>query len=81
MFAADGSNRENSRTYRDHQIWATVAQLVPVPADPRSMFGYMKGTVKIDGDIVAPLEVEWNAVSRDKDQLYGAKKPKRLRNK
>jgi prevent-host-death family protein len=33
------------------------------PASPRkSIFGSMKGTVKILGDIVSPLDVEWNAL-------------------
>jgi prevent-host-death family protein len=40
-----------------------VAQLVPVPAAPRSLFGYMKDTVKIKGDIVAPTGEFWSAVS------------------
>lgn len=39
-----------------------VAVLRP-PAPPRkSIFGSMRGTVKILGDIVSPLDVEWNAL-------------------
>ena len=31
-----------------------VAQLVPMPAEQESLFGYMSGTVTIQGDVVAP---------------------------
>lgn len=58
-----------------------VAQLSPVPADPRSLFGYMKNTLKIAGDIVAPLDVEWSAVTGDEDRLYERTAKKRSRKK
>lgn len=48
-----------------------VAQLTPMPPPSRSLFGYMKDTVKIEGDIVAPVDVEWSALSGDEDRLYG----------
>ena len=47
-----------------------VAQLGPVPADTESLFGYMKGTMRITGDVMAPLDVEWSALSDDEDHLY-----------
>ncbi|HEV2443790.1 MAG TPA: type II toxin-antitoxin system prevent-host-death family antitoxin [Steroidobacteraceae bacterium] len=47
-----------------------VAQLAPVPADADSLFGYMKGTVRTNGDVMAPLDVEWSALSGDEDHLY-----------
>jgi prevent-host-death family protein len=38
-----------------------VAQLVPIP--PRkSLFGSMKGTGEILGDIISPIDVEWDAM-------------------
>lgn len=53
-----------------------VAQLAPVPADTDSLFGYMKGTTKIKGDVMAPLDVQWSALAGDEDHLYrGAKRP------
>jgi prevent-host-death family protein len=59
-----------------------VAQLAPVPPDPRSLFGYMKGTVKIVGDIVAPVESDWSALSGDEDHFYELPSPpKRARRK
>lgn len=58
-----------------------VAQLAPVPASPRSLFGYMKNTVKIEGDIMAPVDVEWSAVSGDEDRLYARPSKKRSRKK
>jgi prevent-host-death family protein len=47
-----------------------VAQLVPIPADTGSLFGYMSGTVTINGDVMAPLDVEWSALAGDEDHLY-----------
>jgi len=39
-----------------------VAKLVPVDeSEPRSILGYLQGTVEIVGDIVSPLEEEWEA--------------------
>lgn len=41
-----------------------VAKLVPVDeSEPRSILGYLQGTVEIVGDIVSPLEEEWEANS------------------
>jgi prevent-host-death family protein len=57
-----------------------VAQLVPVAADPASMFGYMKDTVIITGDIVKPIVEDWSAESSDEDHLLGpARKSRRTR--
>ena len=38
-----------------------VAVLAPVRAPRRSAFGYLKGRIEILGDIVAPIDVEWEA--------------------
>jgi prevent-host-death family protein len=46
-----------------------VAQLVPIPAQSRSLFGYMKNTVQIKGDVIAPVDEEWSALSGDEDHL------------
>ena len=58
-----------------------VAQLTPVPAEPKSLFGYMKHTMRIKGDVVAPTGELWNAVSDAEDHLYGAapRKPRARR--
>jgi prevent-host-death family protein len=53
-----------------------VAKLVPVEEEelPRSIFGCMKGTVTIHGDIISPIELDWHAergilyVGEDEDQ-------------
>lgn len=58
-----------------------VAQLAPVPADPRSMFGYMKNTVQIESDIVVSPDEQWSALSGDEDRLYGRVPAKRARRK
>ncbi len=46
-----------------------VAQLAPVPAEKNSLFGYMRDTLKIRGDVVAPIAEEWSASSGDEDHL------------
>lgn len=53
-----------------------VAQLVPVPAEPKSLFGYMKNTVTIKGDIVASSDESWSAVSGEDDPLVAAARRK-----
>jgi prevent-host-death family protein len=56
-----------------------VAQLVPVPAAARSMFGYMKNTVTIKGDVVAPTGESWGGDSGEQDFLFttAGMKPRR----
>ncbi len=36
-----------------------VAKLVPIEESEEDFFGCLKGTVTIQGDIVAPIDVEW----------------------
>ncbi len=36
-----------------------VAKLVPINEEPIDIFGRMAGTIKICGDIIGPLDVEW----------------------
>jgi antitoxin (DNA-binding transcriptional repressor) of toxin-antitoxin stability system len=55
-----------------------VAQLVPIPAQSRSLFGYMKNTVQIKGDVIAPVDEEWSALSGDENNLL-AVAPKKSR--
>lgn len=42
-----------------------IAKLVPYEKTPQSIFGYMKNTVTIKGDIVAPVEGNWDVLSED----------------
>ncbi len=58
-----------------------VAQLAPVSESPRSLFGYMKNTVRIQGDVVGPVDFEWSALSGDEDHLYRQTPVKRSRKK
>jgi prevent-host-death family protein len=39
-----------------------IAHLVPVPAKRQDIVGSMKGSVTILGDIISPLDVEWDAM-------------------
>lgn len=43
---------------------APLVRVVPV-IDPGAppLFGRLKGTMKITGDIVSPIDVEWNALA------------------
>jgi prevent-host-death family protein len=36
-----------------------IAKLVPISEEPIDLFGYMAGTIKICGDIISPIDVEW----------------------
>ncbi len=56
-----------------------VAQLVPMPARPRSLFGYMKNTLRIEGDVIASIEEQWSALSGDERHLFAAPKKPRAR--
>lgn len=38
-----------------------IAQLVPIEEESGSLFGKMKGTVQILGDIIAPIDEVWDA--------------------
>jgi prevent-host-death family protein len=38
-----------------------VAKLVPLDEQPESFIGSMQGTMEIVGDIVAPIDVKWEA--------------------
>jgi prevent-host-death family protein len=49
-----------------------VAQLAPVPGVRKSLFGYMKNTFKITGDVLGTADERWSAESGDEDHLYGA---------
>jgi len=51
------SRREIVITKRGHP----VARLVPVKKDIPSLFGRMKGTIEILGDIVGPTGEKWEA--------------------
>ena len=39
-----------------------MVQVIPMPAKQRDIVGSMKGTVTILGDIVSPLDIEWDAM-------------------
>jgi prevent-host-death family protein len=38
-----------------------VAKLVPVDGETADFYGCMKGSIKIVGDIMAPIDAEWEA--------------------
>jgi prevent-host-death family protein len=38
-----------------------VAQLGPCKTRPKTLFGIDKGSIKITGDIISPIDVEWEA--------------------
>lgn len=39
-----------------------VAELVPIRKKPKSLYGIDKGKIKILGDIISPIDVEWEAM-------------------
>ncbi|MBI4305982.1 MAG: type II toxin-antitoxin system Phd/YefM family antitoxin [Chloroflexi bacterium] len=38
-----------------------VAELIPARRKPKTLFGALKGSTKTKGDIIAPIDVHWNA--------------------
>ncbi len=55
-----------------------VVRVVPIVEEvPKSLFGYMKGTVTIHGNIIAPLDEVWSAESGDEDRLYAGLHPRK----
>ncbi len=40
-----------------------VAQLVPAVQKPKTLFGALEGSMTIVGDIISPIDVEWDALS------------------
>jgi len=57
-----------------------VAKLVPAtPAPRKPLFGCMAGTVTYEGDLLAPLDVEWEAEAENEPNLYPRKRQGRRR--
>ncbi|HXV64610.1 MAG TPA: type II toxin-antitoxin system prevent-host-death family antitoxin [Vicinamibacteria bacterium] len=38
-----------------------VAKLIPADTERKSIFGFARGSITIHGDIVEPIDVEWEA--------------------
>ncbi len=38
-----------------------IAKMVPITPKKFTAFGCMKGTIQINGDIISPIDVEWDA--------------------
>lgn len=47
-----------------------VARLAPVDMKPPSLFGCMKGSVTILGDIIEPIETGWEDTIKHWDELH-----------
>jgi prevent-host-death family protein len=55
-----------------------LAKLVPIEDEkPTRLFGYMKGTIQILGDIVNVPHDAWAAETGEEDDLYAATPPKK----
>ncbi len=39
-----------------------IAQLAPINRTPKTLFGALKGSMTIIGDIMSPIDVEWEAL-------------------
>jgi len=40
-----------------------ITQLIPARRRPETLFGALKGSASIDGDIVGPVDTRWDALS------------------
>ena len=38
-----------------------VAKLVPLEEEPVELFGFLKGSITVHGDVVEPVDVTWEA--------------------
>lgn len=38
------------------------ARLIPEVKRPKRLFGFMKGQIEIVGDIISPIDIEWEAM-------------------
>ena len=56
-----------------------IAKLVPTDAPKHEVFGCMAGTVTYEGDLLAPLDVVWEAEAETEPNLYPRKRPGRRR--
>jgi prevent-host-death family protein len=55
-----------------------LAKLMPIEDEtPARLFGYMKGTVEILGDIVNVPHDAWAAETGEEDELYATTPPKK----
>ncbi len=41
-----------------------IVRVVPVQSEKNEIFGFMKGKVKIVGDIESPIPVEWESMTK-----------------
>ena len=39
-----------------------VCQLVPYRPKPKTLYGTLRGSVRVTGDLIAPLDVAWEAL-------------------
>ena len=54
--------RETGREYIISKNGEPVSKLVPIKIKPQTLFGLHKGVVKSKGDIITPVNVEWDAM-------------------
>ena len=40
-----------------------ISQLIPATRRPETLFGALKGSVSINGDMVSPVDTSWDALS------------------
>jgi prevent-host-death family protein len=38
-----------------------VAKIVPLEEQPRSLFGLTRGAITVRGDIIEPIDIDWEA--------------------
>ena len=60
--------QESGREYVITKRGVPVAKLVAVHLEQRTLFGSMKGTVTVLGDIVSPLDESWEALDAIDDE-------------
>ncbi len=54
--------RDTGKEYIISKNGVPVSKLVPIKTKPKTLFGMHKEQITIKADIVAPLDIEWDAM-------------------
>ena len=54
---------ESGETVEITKNGVPVAQLVPALKRPKTLFGALKGSMPLKGDIISPVEVQWDVLA------------------
>ena len=59
-----GAGQFKAKRLKELKRGRTAARLAPTPEQTPTLFGRMRGTVDVSGDLVAPIAERWKAEGR-----------------